>query len=116
MVDELTATEKVDEGSTVEGVQYFKAASDLIENAIWLGYGIGDVNDVMANKIQELGYSSLMERGVYEPHNEYLKTFLSSGILLFSSLLGLILVLGILSVRSKDYVLLGICWITVCSS
>ena len=79
------------EGSLIERFQYTKCSLELIGEAPLFGYGIGDVNHVMKEKLNKYNYTFLLERGVYDPHNEFLKIFIGSGVV------GFILFLGIFS-------------------
>ncbi|WP_242134049.1 O-antigen ligase family protein [Aestuariivivens marinum] len=82
-IDQVYAVSKTQNGSFVERYQYLKCAIELIKEAPLFGYGAGDLDNVMKEKIIKYNYNYLLERGVYDPHNEFLKAFIGSGLIGF---------------------------------
>ncbi|WP_271783971.1 O-antigen ligase family protein [Aquimarina algiphila] len=77
------------------------ASVKLIKEAPMLGYGVGDANDVLMKKYKELGYMPNHENK-YNAHNQFLQTYLQSGIIGFSVLLIIFIVLGMRMKRSRN--------------
>ncbi|WP_378180276.1 O-antigen ligase family protein [Aquimarina sp. SS2-1] len=99
-----------DFGSTIEHVNStsekarllsWSASFELIEEAPLFGYGIGDANDVLVKKYKELGYRYNFENQ-YNAHNQFLQTFLQTGILGFGTLISIFMVLAIRMKRSRN--------------
>jgi O-antigen ligase len=71
------------DSTSVESTQlrYFawKASSELVRESVWLGYGTGDVEDVLIQKYKEKNYIGLLKKNL-NAHNQYLQTGLSVGI------------------------------------
>lgn len=59
----------------------WKAAVQVIEEAPFLGYGVGDAKDVLVGKFKELGpeYDNHVKRR-YNAHNQFLQTWLETGV------------------------------------
>lgn len=58
----------------------WKASIDLIKQNPVLGYGTGDVNDVLLNKYNEKKYYGALSKQI-NAHNQYLQTLLSIGLI-----------------------------------
>jgi hypothetical protein len=71
------------DSTSVESTQlrYFawKASSELVRESVWLGYGTGDVEDVLIQKYKEKNYIGLLKKNL-NAHNQFLQTGLSVGI------------------------------------
>lgn len=74
----------------------WKASIKLIKENPILGVGTGDVRDELLKKYQEMGYTGVAQKN-YNPHNQYLQTYLSTGVLGFLTLLLLLLIPFVLS-------------------
>ncbi|GAA4273204.1 hypothetical protein GCM10022258_24980 [Aquimarina gracilis] len=79
------------------------ASVKLIEEAPILGYGIGDTNDVLIEKYKELNYISNYQNK-YNAHNQFLQTFLQTGIFGFGVLVNIFVLLAIRMNRSRNEV------------
>ncbi|WP_084549487.1 O-antigen ligase family protein [Aquimarina spongiae] len=79
----------------------WNASLDLIKEAPIFGYGIGDTNDVLTRKYKELNYFHNYENK-YNAHNQFLQTFLQTGILGFGVLITIFVLLAIRMWGSKN--------------
>ncbi len=77
------------------------ASIKLIKEAPLLGYGIGDANDVLIQKYKELGYTYNYENK-YNAHNQFLQTFLQTGVIGFGVLVTIFILLAIHMKRSRN--------------
>lgn len=82
-LDQINAITENKEGSLTERFQYTKCALELIKEAPIFGYGAGDIDTVMNEKLVKYHFTYLYERGVYDPHNEFLKAYVGMGIIGF---------------------------------
>lgn len=79
---ELSNTDNiVNSTETSSGVRYiiWKTSAGLILEAPVLGYGVGDAQNVLDQRISDLGYDELL-KGHYNAHNQYLQIGLSAGL------------------------------------
>lgn len=88
-INQVNMVSESQNGSFVERYQYTKCALELIKEAPLLGYGAGDIDNVMKEKIIKYNYNYLLDRGVYDPHNEFLKAYVGMGIIGFLSFLAI---------------------------
>ncbi len=79
------------------------ASMKLIKEAPIFGYGIGDTNDVLTEKYKELNYISNYQNK-YNAHNQFLQTFLQTGITGFAVLANIFMLLAIRMNRSRNEV------------
>ncbi len=77
------------------------AGIKLIQQAPFFGYGIGDTNDVLIEKYQELDYFHNYQNR-YNAHNQFLQTYLQTGIVGFGILLNIFILLGLRMNRSRN--------------
>ncbi|MBC3758486.1 O-antigen ligase family protein [Hyunsoonleella sp. SJ7] len=77
------------EGSLSERFQYNKCAFELIKESPLFGYGVGDIGVVMKAKLAKYKFTYLLERGVFDPHNEFLKAYIGMGIIGFMLFMGI---------------------------
>lgn len=77
------------------------ASFKLIKEAPLLGYGIGDANDVLIKKYDQLNYTYNLENK-YNAHNQFLQTFLQTGIIGVFVLCSIFVVLAIRMRRSRN--------------
>ncbi|AXT61818.1 hypothetical protein D1816_16130 [Aquimarina sp. AD10] len=77
------------------------ASIKLIQEAPLLGYGIGDTNDVLMKKYEELNYVSNYTNK-YNAHNQFLQTFLQTGIIGFLILISIFILLALRMRRSRN--------------
>ncbi|WP_025743750.1 O-antigen ligase family protein [Aquimarina pacifica] len=77
------------------------ASIKLIKDAPILGYGVGDANDVLISKYKELEYR-LNYQNRYNSHNQFLQTYLQTGIIGFGVLVSIFVVLAIRMKRSRN--------------
>lgn len=83
MAREVSNLSTRSQGSLVERMEYTESAFSLIREAPLLGHGFGDVRNSMKQKLNELGNSKTTERTSYDPHNEFLKVFVGTGLIGF---------------------------------
>ncbi len=79
------------------------ASIKLIKEAPFFGYGIGDTNDVLIERYKELDYISNYQNK-YNAHNQFLQTFLQTGIFGFGILVNIFILLGMRMKRSPNEV------------
>ena len=77
------------------------SAWQLIKQSPLIGYGVGDANEVLIEKYKELNYIRNY-RNRYNAHNQFLQTYLQTGLIGFSILLYIFILLGIRLQRSKN--------------
>ncbi len=77
------------------------ASIKLIQEAPLLGYGIGDTNDVLMKKYEELNYVSNYTNK-YNAHNQFLQTFLQTGVIGFLILISIFILLALRMRRSRN--------------
>ncbi|PKV48795.1 O-antigen ligase [Aquimarina sp. MAR_2010_214] len=77
------------------------ASIELIKDAPIFGYGVGDANDVLIEKYKELNYT-LNYTNKYNAHNQFLQTYLQSGIIGFGVLVSIFVLLAIRMKRSRN--------------
>ncbi|MBP2833273.1 O-antigen ligase family protein [Aquimarina sp. U1-2] len=77
------------------------ASIKLIAKAPIFGYGIGDTNTVLVEKYKDLNYV-LNYQNQYNAHNQFLQTFLQTGIIGFAVLLNVFIVLAFRMNRSRN--------------
>lgn len=77
------------------------ATWQLIKESPFLGYGAGDANTVLIEKYKELNYIKNYHNR-YNAHNQFLQTYLQSGLLGFGILLYIFVMLGVRLQRSKN--------------
>lgn len=73
----------------------------LIKEAPLFGYGIGDTNDVLIEEYKELNYFHNY-KNKYNAHNQFLQTFLQTGVIGFGVLIAIFILLGMRMNRSKN--------------
>ncbi|BFP41091.1 hypothetical protein FGF1_19360 [Flavobacteriaceae bacterium GF1] len=105
-IEQLGVIEQNREGSLIERFQYAKCSLELIGEAPLFGYGIGDINNVVKEKLIKYNYTFLLERGVYDPHNEFFKTYIGSGIIAVLLFLGIFISLFRRAYHDKNFMLL----------
>ncbi|WP_109301994.1 O-antigen ligase [Aquimarina sp. AU474] len=79
----------------------WNASIQLIKEAPLLGYGVGDTNDALIEKYKELNYFHNYNNK-YNAHNQFLQTFLQTGVLGFSVLICIFVLLALRMNRSKN--------------
>ena len=91
------------DNSTSEKARFlsWEASVELIKEAPLLGYGIGDANDVLIEKYEELGYTYNYENK-YNAHNQFLQTFLQTGVIGFGVLVIIFILLATHMKRSRN--------------
>lgn len=87
-LDQIDVVTQSERGSLVERYQYSKCALELIKEAPLFGYGAGDIGNVMKEKLIKYDFTYLINQGSYDPHNEFLKAYISMGIIGFLLFLG----------------------------
>lgn len=79
------------------------ATEAIIEHP--LGYGTGNIDVVIGNKLRSYGLNDLADRN-FNPHNQYMQTFIEVGIFGFLILVGLLVTIFSYSWKHKNYILL----------
>ncbi len=79
----------------------WKTSIELITETPLLGYGIGDANDVLIEKYKKLGYLDNYRKR-YNAHNQFLQTYLQTGIIGLAVLLSIFIILGSRMRRSRN--------------
>ncbi len=77
------------------------ASIELIKEAPMFGYGTGDANAVLIKKYDELDYK-VNYRNEYNAHNQFLQTYLQTGIIGFITLLSIFVLLALRMRRSRN--------------
>lgn len=101
--------------STEERYQYLEASFALAKETPILGYGIGDVNQRIKSKAEEIGLQRILEKKIYDPHNEFIKIYLGLGVVGLISIIILFYKLFSRAITSRNIFLLGITWAVFCS-
>ncbi len=79
----------------------WNASAELIQESPVFGYGIGDTNDVLVERYRELDYFHNYENK-YNAHNQFLQTYLQTGIFGFGILTCIFVLLGMRMRRSRN--------------
>ncbi len=79
----------------------WNASFKLIQEAPVLGYGLGDTNEVLIEKYKELNYVHNFQNR-YNAHNQFLQTYLQSGIIGFGVLVSIFVLLAVRMKRSRN--------------
>ncbi len=77
------------------------ASIELIKEAPLFGYGVGDANAMLLQKYQELGYTNNYKHQ-YNAHNQFFQTLLQTGVVGFSVLVSVFIVLAIRMRKSRN--------------
>jgi O-antigen ligase len=105
---ELFEIETIDKGNlTSTNIRYtiYNISKDLISNAIFTGYGIGDYNDQLIQQYEKEGRPELVE-GKYNAHNQYISFVIIGGILCLLALLFTMSVNLIYAIRFDNQILI----------
>jgi len=87
-INQIDVVAESERGSLVERYQYTKCSLELIKEAPIFGYGAGDFGAVMEGKLKKYNFTYLLNKGVFDPHNEFLKSYIGMGIVGFLFFLG----------------------------
>lgn len=79
----------------------WKASFSAIKEEPFIGYGLGDAKPTLLRKYQELGYQQNFLKA-YNSHNQFLETWLQTGIVGLSVLLSIFVLLGYKLRRNKN--------------
>ncbi|MFI1772647.1 O-antigen ligase family protein [Thalassobellus citreus] len=104
-INEISVVSENREGSLIERYQYSKCSIELIRESPFFGYGVGDIDNVIKEKLIKYNYSYLIEKGVYDPHNEFLKSYIGMGVIGFVLFVSIFICLFYKSYREKNIVL-----------
>ncbi|WP_103069027.1 O-antigen ligase family protein [Aquimarina sediminis] len=77
------------------------ASIKLIKKAPVLGYGVGDANEALMAEYNELNYR-LNHQNKYNSHNQFLQTYLQTGIMGFCILVAIFVLLAMRMKRSRN--------------
>lgn len=100
--------------SLLQRLEYWKAGCSIIAENRWLGVGAGDVQDAF-NRYYDLHHTNLQEDLRHRAHNQYMTSWITSGIGGFLAFLIWWLVTLRFGWRQKDFVLLSFAAITMSS-
>ncbi|MFP2997935.1 O-antigen ligase family protein [Spongiivirga sp. MCCC 1A20706] len=101
-IKDYDRTEQYNElASEKSRLQSWDASVQLIKEQPIFGYGLGDANQVLIDKYEELEYNRNKEEK-YNAHNQFLQTMLQTGILGLGVLITIFIVLGKRLRRSKN--------------
>ncbi|MEW7289513.1 O-antigen ligase family protein [Aquimarina sp. 2304DJ70-9] len=101
-VTKLEASPKIDNTAVEKSrLLTWHASIKLIQEAPLFGYGIGDTNEVLMEKYKQLNYFHNYNNQ-YNAHNQFLQTFLQTGIVGFGVLINIFILLAIRMNRSKN--------------
>ncbi len=85
---------------------FWKTSARIVSDNVWLGVGTGDVKSQMKSKYKEMGvYEELHEND--DPHNQFLRTFMATGLPGFLVLAGVFIFGFIRGIQSRNYLLIG---------
>ena len=85
---------------------FWKASTRIIGEKVWFGVGTGDVKYQIKAAYKDMGvYEELHEND--DPHNQFLRTFIATGIPGFLALIGIFLYGFLRGIKSRDYLLLA---------
>ncbi len=96
----------VNSGDTSDGsttgarVEIWKIAANLISQKPWIGYGTGNVTEVLTRKYEQLGFRDFANKHL-NAHNQFLQTTLAIGLIGGITLLLLLVVPIYLSLKTK---------------
>jgi O-antigen ligase len=106
----VNAPQSVDQNflvkSTVNRLVFWKASSKVIRENFWFGVGNGDVNASMREKYREMGIDEGIKKKS-DPHNQFLRTFMATGLPGFLALIGIFIYSIIKGVRKRNFYLLA---------
>lgn len=105
---ELFTIETVDTGainSTNIRYSIYNTALDVIIEAPFFGYGIGDYRTVLTNQFLEDGNTTLYE-GNYNAHNQFLSFLLIGGLVLLIPFLIFLFITAVLAIRYDNQLLI----------
>ena len=88
-VDQIENVNTSKGGSFIERYQYANCSFELIQESPIFGFGVGDVDEKIKQKLIKYNYKFLLDRGVYDPHNEFLKAYIGMGIIGFFCFMGI---------------------------
>ena len=101
----LSETDNISNGSTVARKEIWITALDLITKKPLLGYGNGDVKEVLVKEYEKKELKEIAKHQL-NAHNQFLQTTLSLGILGGLLLVFMIVVPFYYSIKNKDYLYL----------
>lgn len=93
--------------STAMRIMTWDASIKLIKENPWTGVGNGDLHDQLQKKYKELHYNLPAEKNL-NTHNQYLETWLSTGILGFGFLLFLIFYPIFHGIKQRNFLLVSL--------
>ena len=100
---ELTSKKTSEESTTGVRIYAWNAAVKLIKEKPLLGYGTGDVKDVLVEEYLQQNLTILAEKRL-NPHNQFLQTSIAIGVLGGIILLFILIIPLILAFKQKHYV------------
>lgn len=101
--------------STEERFQYLETSFALLKERPLLGYGMGDVNHAIKRKAEEIGFKTILQKEIYDPHNEFIKIYLGLGVVGLISIVILFYKLFYRAITNKNVFLFGLTWAVFCS-
>ncbi|TAI47537.1 O-antigen ligase family protein [Flagellimonas allohymeniacidonis] len=102
MINEISNISENTNGSFIERINYTNTAIALIKEAPIIGHGFGDVRTVMKQKMEHLNYADKLEQPSYDPHNEFLKALVGTGLIGFLLLTMALITPLFFSIKEKN--------------
>jgi O-antigen ligase len=98
--------EKIDESTEGKRVYIWKSAIEVIKENLWLGTGVGNDNQALANEYNEKGYFFLAKKNL-NAHNQYLQVFMTLGIAGFIFFVAYSILPLYYGIRHKDLLIIS---------
>ncbi len=101
-VTTFSSTDKIDNTAVEKSrLLTWHASIKLIQEAPLFGYGVGDTNEVLMEKYKQLNYFHNYNNQ-YNAHNQFLQTYLQTGIIGFGILINIFVLLSLRMNRSRN--------------
>ena len=88
---------------TSQRILIWKSSADIIKQNFVTGVGAGDVKDVLLNEYSKKSYKYIIAKSL-NAHNQFLQTFIATGLIGFLVLLSLFILPLIKSYKRKDFI------------
>lgn len=116
-IKEIFQSKNIDKGtteSTAARMLTWKSAVTLLKSNWLVGTGSGDVNNELKQQYQKLGMTGIYEEGL-NAHNQFLQTWLGTGIAGELLLILITVVTMIYAVKERDYLLALFLFLICCN-
>jgi len=106
IIDDIVHHDTVsDYESTSQRIEAWQSSLTVIKNNFLFGVGAGDVKEALIEEYSLNNYEYLVEKKL-NSHNQFLQTFIATGIFGFSALMLMFIVPFVFSIRKKNYLYL----------